>query len=74
MAWDILIVDDSSLTRNRIQRIIEMTGLDVGQFLDAENGVEALKILEQSNVDLVLSNLNMPEMGGAEMVHRMKGC
>ncbi len=72
MAWNILIVDDSSLTRKRIRRIIEMVGLDVGQFLDAENGAEALKILEQSNVDLVLSDLNMPEMSGAEMVHRMK--
>lgn len=72
MAWNILMVDDSSLTRKRIRRIIEMTNLDVGQFLDAENGAEALKILEQSNVDLVLSDLNMPEMSGAEMVHRMK--
>lgn len=72
MAWNILIVDDSSLTRKRIRRIIEMAGLDVGQFLDAGNGAEALKILEQSNVDLVLSDLNMPEMSGAEMVHRMK--
>ncbi len=72
MAWNILIVDDSSLTRKRIRRIIEMADLDVGQFLDAGNGAEALKILEQSNVDLVLSDLNMPEMSGAEMVHRMK--
>lgn len=72
MAWNILIVDDSSLTRKRIRRIIEMTGLDVRQFLNAENGAEALKILEQSNVDLVLSDLNMPEMSGAEMIHRMK--
>ncbi len=72
MARDILIVDDSSLTRKRIRRIIEMANLDVGQFLDAENGAEALKILEQSNVDLVLSDLNMPEMSGDEMIHRMK--
>ena len=66
MAWNILIVDDSSLTRKRMRRIIEMTDLDVGQFLDAENGAEALKILEESNIDLVLSDLNMPEMSGAE--------
>jgi two-component system chemotaxis response regulator CheY len=69
MAWNILIVDDSSLTRKRIRRIIEMAGLETGQFLDAENGAEALKILEKSNVNLVLSDLNMPEMSGAEMVY-----
>lgn len=72
MALDILIVDDSSLTRKRIRRIIEMTNLDVGQFLDAGNGVEALEILEKTDVDLVLTDLNMPEMSGSEMVHQMK--
>ena len=72
MAWNILIVDDSSLTRKRIKRIIEMADLDVGEFLEAENGEEALTILKDSHVDLVLSDLNMPKMGGAEMVHRMK--
>ncbi len=72
MAWNILIVDDSSLTRKRIRRIIEMADLDIGEFMEAENGEEALAILEDSHVDLVLSDLNMPKMGGAEMVHRMK--
>ena len=72
MAWNILIVDDSSLTRKRIRRIIEMADLDIGEFMEGENGQEALKILENSNVDLVLSDLNMPEMGGAEMVRQMR--
>lgn len=49
-----------------------MADLDVGEFLEAENGREALEILENSNIDLVLSDLNMPEMGGAEMVQQMK--
>ncbi|MHC4423142.1 MAG: response regulator [Planctomycetota bacterium] len=72
MALNVLIVDDSSLTRKRIKRIIEMANLDVGQFLEAGNGVEALKVLDEASVDLVLADLNMPEMGGAEMVRRMK--
>jgi len=72
MSWNILIVDDSSLTRKIVKRVIEMTEMDVGQFLDAENGEEALKVLHQSNVDLVLSDLNMPQMNGVEMVHQMK--
>lgn len=72
MALNILIVDDSSLTRKKIKRIIEMVDLDVEQFLEAENGIEALKILDKSNVNLVLADLNMPGMGGAEMIQRMK--
>lgn len=72
MAWNILVVDDSSLTRKRIKRIIEMTDLDIGEFLDADNGSNALKVLDESDVDLVLTDLNMPEMSGDEMVHQMK--
>jgi two-component system chemotaxis response regulator CheY len=72
MALNILIVDDSVLTRKKIRHIIGMVDLEVGRFLEAGNGAEALKILDGSEVDLVLSDLNMPRMGGAEMVHRMR--
>jgi two-component system chemotaxis response regulator CheY len=72
MAINILIVDDSSLTRKKIKRIIEMTEMEVGEFLEAENGCQALEILAQSEVGLVLADLNMPEMNGAEMIHRIK--
>jgi CheY-like chemotaxis protein len=72
MGTSILIVDDSSLTRKKIRRIIEMAGHDVERFWEAGNGCEALKILEQSSVDLVLADLNMPEMSGAELIRRMK--
>jgi len=49
-----------------------MADLNVGEFFEGENGREALEILQNSNIDLVLSDLNMPEMGGAEMVRQMK--
>jgi two-component system, chemotaxis family, chemotaxis protein CheY len=68
---NILVVDDSSLTRKAIRRIIEMTGLEVGTILDAENGRKALDLLHQGRVDLVLADLNMPEMGGIEMIYHM---
>ena len=45
MGLNVLIVDDSSLTRKKIRRIIEMTDMEVAQFTEAGNGVEALKIL-----------------------------
>ena len=73
MALNILIVDDSSLTRKAIKRIIDMLGLDVGQIFEAENGMEALKILDETKTDLVLADLNMPEMGGIEMIYHMRG-
>ena len=72
MALNILVVDDSSLTRKAIKRIIEMLGLDLGQIFEAESGKEALKILDETKVDLVLADLNMPEMGGIEMISHMR--
>lgn len=50
-----------------------MVDLEVDDFFEAGNGKEALNTLNQTeNVDLVLADLNMPEMGGAEMIQKMK--
>ena len=68
---NILIVDDSTLTRKALHRIIEMIDLDVDQVTEACNGREALEIIKGGGVDLVLADLNMPEMGGIEMIDQM---
>lgn len=72
MSYNILIVDDSSLTRVAIKRIIGMVDIDATDILEACNGVEALDILSENDVDLVLADLNMPEMGGVELIQKMK--
>jgi two-component system chemotaxis response regulator CheY len=73
MAMTILIVDDSTLTRKAIRRIIDMTELEVGEVFEAENGAKALETLQTEHIDLVLADLNMPEMGGIEMIYHMRG-
>jgi len=73
MGINVLIVDDSSLTRKAIRRIVDMIGLDIEKIFEAENGVEALKILNEAHIQLVLADLNMPEMGGIEMIYHMRG-
>jgi len=70
---NVLIVDDSGLTRKAIRRILDMIGLQIGQVQEAENGREALAILRAGGIDLVLADLNMPEMGGIEMIYHMRG-
>ena len=72
MTLNILIVDDSCLVRKAIKRIIEMIDLDVAKILEASDGSEALDLLDKEHIDLVLSDLNMPQMGGIEMIQRMK--
>ncbi len=72
MAFNILIVDDSETMRALVKRVVEMSGLTVGEFREAENGREALEILEDSWIDIVLCDINMPEMNGIEMLRRLK--
>jgi two-component system, chemotaxis family, chemotaxis protein CheY len=74
MAMNILIVDDSALTRKAIRRIIGMLDLDVNEVLEAGDGADAIeKMNGPITIDLVLADLNMPKMGGIEMIYKMRG-
>lgn len=71
MAYNILVVDDSETVRAVLAKAIEMSGVEVKTLLTAGNGQEALDILDRDWVDLVFADINMPVMGGVEMVRRM---
>jgi two-component system chemotaxis response regulator CheY len=72
MSYSIMIVDDSATTRAMIRRIIGMAELPVSQLYEAPDGKAALQRLAAAPVDLVLADLNMPEMSGVEMTHLMR--
>jgi two-component system, chemotaxis family, chemotaxis protein CheY len=72
MAYNILVVDDSETVRAVIAKAIEMSGTAVKSLFTAGNGQEALEILDREWVDLVFADINMPVMGGMELVKRMK--
>ncbi len=67
----ILIVDDSSIMRRLIKRVITLTALPVEDILEAGNGAEALEILESREVEVLLTDLNMPVMTGVELLQRL---
>ncbi len=74
MALNILIVDDSKLTRKAIRRIIGMLELEVGELFEAADGMEAIeRINGPVKIDLVLADLNMPKMTGIEMIYELRG-
>lgn len=68
MTIRVLIVDDSSVMRAFIRRIIVLSGMEEAEFLEASNGYEALRLLREQWVDVVLTDINMPEMDGEELV------
>jgi two-component system, chemotaxis family, chemotaxis protein CheY len=67
-----LIVDDSSVMRKIVERSLRQAGLEFEAVLEASNGKDALEILQEKTVDLVLSDINMPVMNGLEFVENLQ--
>jgi two-component system chemotaxis response regulator CheY len=63
----ILVTDDSKAMRMIVIRTMRQAGFDAHEFLEAENGVEALAAIKAHAPDLVLSDWNMPEMTGIQL-------
>jgi two-component system chemotaxis response regulator CheY len=72
MAYTIMVVDDSSIIRCAIERALGMTRLPAEMVLQAQNGKQALELLGKRWVDLVFTDINMPEMTGIELIAAMK--
>ena len=68
MALNIMIVDDSPVMRSFIRKVVGLTGLDVGEYCEAGDGDMALRLLQERWVDLILTDINMPNMNGEELV------
>jgi two-component system chemotaxis response regulator CheY len=72
MGFRVLVVDDSAVMRSMIVKTLRVSGLPVEATLEAGNGREALEVLEREPVDLALVDLNMPVMGGEELIDRLR--
>jgi two-component system chemotaxis response regulator CheY len=71
MAYNVLIVDDSTPMRAVIKKIVKASGFNIGQFFEAVDGRDALMILNNEWIDLVLTDYNMPDMNGLVLVEEM---
>jgi len=72
MATKLLVVDDSSIIRRVLIRTLKMVLPGIDNILEAANGVEALEVLGENRVDLILTDINMDDMGGIELISRLK--
>lgn len=72
MSYTFLITDDSSTTRAIIKRTITLSGVTVGQLIEAGDGIQALEKLRSNKVDLLFLDLNMPNMNGLELITEMR--
>ena len=72
MALKVLIVDDSDVMRKVVKRVLGLSGFEIELVYEAGNGDEALMVLVESEVDFVLTDINMPVMDGVELLKAMK--
>ncbi len=72
MSKSLLIVDDSATMRMIIMKSLRLSGLKFDHPEEAGNGVEALDKLKSGPVDIILCDVNMPEMNGIELVKKVR--
>lgn len=66
----IITVDDSSTMRRIIKNTLQKLGFDT--VLEAGNGVEALEVMSKNNIDMIVTDWNMPEMDGLTFVKTVR--
>ncbi len=69
---NVLVVDDSTVARAMIIKTLRMAEIPLSDLHEACNGQEALDLIEEHWIDLVLADINMPVMSGDEMVERIR--
>jgi PAS domain S-box-containing protein len=66
---NVLIVDDSEDTIVMLEELLKISGANV---MTARNGAEALRIAQENEFDVILSDISMPEMDGFEFLRRLR--
>ncbi len=72
MSYSILIVDDSLPMRSVIKRTLKAAGYGNADLLEAKNGQEALELMKNAWIDIVITDYNMPVMNGLEFIKAIK--
>lgn len=70
MSLKILVVEDSSTTRGLITAAVEF--IDGLEIFESKNGFEALKLLPHHHFNLIITDINMPDINGLELVSFIK--
>ena len=68
-AMNILVCEDNVMTLKTIEFALKKAGYVVFKALDGDQGI---RLLEEEEIDLVITDINMPEMNGEEMIERIK--
>jgi len=67
----VLVVDDSRIMRTIVKNYFSVQEIPCN-YLEAEDGIEALEILEQEPIDLILLDWNMPKLSGIDFLKKVR--
>jgi two-component system chemotaxis response regulator CheY len=72
MDSNILVVDDSAAIRKILQRVLRQTGMPIKDIHEASDGQQALEVMKAQKINLVLTDINMPNMDGLQLLAALK--
>jgi two-component system chemotaxis response regulator CheY len=72
MDHSVLVVDDSKPMRSAIKRTLKRAGFDDLNIFEAKDGNEALCLVENTPISLIITDYNMPGMNGLEFIKNLK--
>lgn len=70
--YTVLIVDDEKMIRTGMQKVIFWNTIDVDKVYTSASAIEALELLKTVHVDIVITDINMSEMTGIDMIQQIK--
>ena len=72
MRYNLLIVDDEELIRQGLRARLEYLKIDTYEIFEAANGMAALEAVKNHPIDIVITDIRMPDMDGLTLIHEIK--
>ena len=70
--YKMIVIDDEEISADGVSMLVEQSGLAVDMDGVFYSSIEALKYLKENSIDIVITDISMPELSGLEMIEKMK--